>query len=160
WKVGDTPGGFIEVFSPPSPFGAFVLRPLNPALDGLYNFEFATLVERPNGKLMVSKRIRMQFEIDNTPPVLTLPADIEVDATSTAGAMVDFVVSATDNFNPQPILDNPGLPTVGCDPSSGALFPNGANAPKTTTVDCEAIDAVGNSSTGQFDVTVTSPFGY
>jgi hypothetical protein len=160
WKVGDTPANFIEVYDPPSAFGAFVLRPLSPALDGLYNFEFATIVARPDGKVMVSARIRMQFELDNTPPVLTVPDDIAVDATSTAGAQVDFVVSATDNFDPQPILDNPGLPTVGCEPSSGALFPNGANAPKVTTVECEAKDAVGNSSTGDFDVTVTSPFGY
>jgi hypothetical protein len=160
WRVGDTPGPFIEVFDPPNAFGAFVLRPLAGVYDGLYNFEFATLVLRPDGKLMVSARIRMQFELDNTPPVLSLPGDIEVDATETAGAYVEFVVSATDNFNPQPVLDNPVLPTVGCEPSSGALFPNGANAPKTTPVDCEAIDAVGNATTGQFDVTVTSPFGY
>jgi hypothetical protein len=160
WRVGDTPPPFIEVFDPPNAFGAFVLRPLAPQYDGLYNFEFSTLVLRPDGKLMVSKRVRMQFELDNTPPVLSVPDDISVDATETAGAFVEYVVSATDNYDPQPILDNPGLPTVGCEPSSGALFPNGANAPKTTAVDCEAKDAVGNATAGQFDVTVTSPFGY
>ena len=160
WKVGDTPGGFIDVFDPPAAEGAFVIRPLSGAYDGLYNFEFATLVEQEDGSLMVSPTTRIQFELDNTPPVLNLPADIEVDATSTAGAHVEFVVSATDNFDPQPVLDSPTIPTVGCEPSSGALFPNGANAPKTTVVACEAIDAVGNSSNGTFNVTVTSPFGY
>lgn len=160
WRVGGTPGNFIEVYNPLNPLGAFVLRPLSPPFDGLYNLEFATIVARPDGKVMVSARTRIQFELDNTPPVLTVPADIGVYATSTAGAEVDFVVSATDNYDPQPILDNAGLPTVGCEPSSGALFPNGANAPKVTIVACKARDAVGNSSTGDFDVTVTSPFGY
>jgi hypothetical protein len=160
WRVDGTPPPFIEAFTQTNAFGVFVLRPLAPQYDGLYNFEFATLFPRPDGKVMVSARVRMQFEIDNTPPVLSMPDDIEVDATETAGAYVEFVVSATDNFDPQPVLDNPVLPTVGCEPSSGALFPNGANAPKTTVVDCEAIDAVGNSTAGTFNVTVTSPFGY
>lgn len=161
WRVGTTPGPFVDDYVPESAFGSFVLRPLSPAHDGLYNLEFATLFPRDDlGKVMVSKRIRIQFELDNTPPVLHLPDDFTVEATETAGAHVEYVVSATDNYNPQPVLNNPVLPTVGCEPSSGDLFPNGANAPKTTPVNCEAIDAVGNSSTGQFNVTVVSPFGY
>ena len=48
WRDGGTPANFIEVYDPPGGLGAFVLRPLSPALDGLYNFEFATIVSRPS----------------------------------------------------------------------------------------------------------------
>ena len=40
------------------------------------------------------------------------------------------------------------------------MFPNGANAPLVTTVNCVATDAVANESTDSFDVTVISPVGY
>jgi hypothetical protein len=78
---------------------------------------------------------------DTTPPVLTLPANITVTATSRLGARVSYVATATDNVDPHP--------TVTCTPPSGAEFPLG-----TTTVLCTATDASGNQSQGTFRVQV------
>jgi hypothetical protein len=78
---------------------------------------------------------------DTTPPVLTLPADITVTATSRLGARVSYVATATDNVDPHP--------TVSCAPPSGAQFPIGS-----TTVSCTARDASGNQSQGSFHVRV------
>jgi hypothetical protein len=100
----------------------------------------------------VSPRLNDVLELDNTPPTLQLPAPITVYATETAGAHVTFPVTATDNF--------PGPVPFSCDHASGELFPNGKNAPKTTTVTCTAHDSVENSATASFTITVVSPFGY
>lgn len=163
WKDGDTPGGFVEVWDFPnlwSIFGAYVLRPTNPADDGLYNLEFTSLRQNPDGKVMAAPYRRIQFELDNTKPTLTVPNNMVVDATETDGAIVDYTVTATDNFDPQPVLGNDSDPTVVCLPPPGSKFPNGQNAPKTTTVACQARDAVGNSTTKTFTVTVRTPHGY
>jgi hypothetical protein len=85
-----------------------------------------------------------QFKVsvgDTTPPVLTVPADITVTATSRLGALVSYVVTATDNVDPHP--------TVTCVPPSGAQFRLG-----TTTVNCTATDSSGNQSHGSFHVRV------
>jgi HYR domain len=82
--------------------------------------------------------------VDTTPPVLSLPANRTVQATSTNGATVGYAASASD------LVDGPVAPS--CAPASGALFPVG-----TTTVACTARDARGNQSSGSFTVTVT-PF--
>jgi hypothetical protein len=78
---------------------------------------------------------------DNTPPVVTVPADITREATSGAGAAVSFSSSAQDN------LDG-SLPTT-CSPSSGSTFPLGA-----TTVTCHATDTHGNTGTDTFKITI------
>ena len=80
-------------------------------------------------------------EPDITPPVLVLPEDLIVEATGPSGALVNYTVTATDNFDPDP--------TVVCTPLSGSMFSLG-----TTTVTCTATDATGNSSSNTFDVTV------
>jgi virginiamycin B lyase len=81
---------------------------------------------------------------DTEPPVLTVPSPITVDADSPAGAAVLFAASATDNIDP----DVP----VTCTPASGSIFPVG-----TTTVNCSATDAAGNTASAAFDV-VVRPF--
>ncbi|HYO75924.1 MAG TPA: HYR domain-containing protein [Thermoanaerobaculia bacterium] len=73
-------------------------------------------------------------------PILTLPDDIFVDATSSSGAAVAFNVTASDG-------------TVSCTPASGSLFAIG-----TTEVVCTANNASG-SSTGKFNVTVVDVNG-
>ena len=78
---------------------------------------------------------------DTDPPTLTVPGAITVDATSPAGAVVTFAVSATDNVD----TDVP----VSCTPASGSLFRIG-----TTTVGCTASDNAGNTATATFDVLV------
>lgn len=78
---------------------------------------------------------------DSVPPVLTLPADLTVEATSAVGATVDFLAEAADLIDPWPVVD--------CLPSSGFSFPVGE-----TTVSCTASDVSGNTSSGAFKVTV------
>ena len=84
--------------------------------------------------------------------LLTLPTPITVFADQTAGKVVSYVATAVDNL--------PGPVDFSCDIPSGSLFPNGKNAPLTTTVTCTAKDAVLNTSVGSFTVTVVSPSGY
>jgi archaellum component FlaF (FlaF/FlaG flagellin family) len=82
---------------------------------------------------------------DRTPPVLHLPAPITREATSAAGAVVSYTVTATDDLDP--------APTVACTPSAGSLFP-----PGSTSVQCTATDAAGNHTSATFPVTVRFSF--
>lgn len=79
---------------------------------------------------------------DSTPPVLTLPGDQTVEATSAGGATVAYSATAHDAG------DNASTP-VTCTPASGSTFAIG-----TTTVSCSSSDSHGNTSTGTFSVTV------
>lgn len=78
---------------------------------------------------------------DTTPPVLSLPANITAEATGPSGATVSFSATATD------IVDGSITPT--CAPASGSTF-----AIATTTVNCSATDAAGNTASGSFTVKV------
>jgi hypothetical protein len=78
------------------------------------------------------------WTIDLTPP--TTPSDIIAEATSPAGAIVDF--RAADNLDPSPSLS--------CSQAPSTVFPLGS-----TTVTCTATDAAGNvSPSGTFAITV------
>jgi hypothetical protein len=79
--------------------------------------------------------------VDTTPPVVTAPAAITVNATSTSGAVVSFAATAMD------VVD--GAVTPVCTPASGSTFPIG-----TTTVTCRATDRAGNADVASFSVTV------
>lgn len=79
--------------------------------------------------------------IDSMPPTIAIPPDQTLEATSLAGAVATFVVTATDTVDPNP--------TVTCEPTSGSMFPRG-----TTIVTCTAMDASGNTSSGSFNITV------
>lgn len=76
---------------------------------------------------------------DTIAPVLTVPANVVLEATSAAGAVATFTASATDAVGA----------TVTTSVASGSTFAFG-----TTTVNVTAVDAAGNSSTGSFTVTV------
>lgn len=110
------------------------------------------VIDGAGADAVVSERSRVNVQIDNVPPTLTVPADFSVYANQTAGAKVEYTVTATD--------DLPGPVAVSCSPASGTIFANGANAPLATTVACTATDTVQNSSSDSFDVTVVSPVGY
>jgi hypothetical protein len=85
------------------------------------------------------------YAVDMTAPIITVPTGgVTVPASTPASnptsAVVTFSVSATDNV---------GTTTTTCSPASGATFAFGA-----TTVTCTATDAVGNTATSSFTVTV------
>lgn len=79
--------------------------------------------------------------IDTMSPVIAIPPDQTLEATSVAGAVATFTVTATDAVDPNPM--------VVCVPASGSVFPRG-----TTVVTCTAADASGNTSSGSFNITV------
>jgi hypothetical protein len=79
--------------------------------------------------------------IDTTAPLVSVPADITIEATGAATAVM-FTASASD------LVD--GAITPVCTPASGAAFPVGS-----TTVTCSATDASGNTGSAGFNVTVT-----
>jgi hypothetical protein len=78
---------------------------------------------------------------DITPPVVTVPDPITVEAEGPDGALVSFTATAVDDVD--------GTSWATCAPSSGSLFVLG-----TTTVTCTASDAAGNEGRATFDVTV------
>lgn len=81
---------------------------------------------------------------DNTPPTLTLPANMTVEATSSAGAFVEFEVFATD------AEDGDLTASVVCTPESGSLFP----IDETTVVTCSVTDSGGLTAEGSFTIRV------
>jgi hypothetical protein len=79
--------------------------------------------------------------IDRTPPVLTLPTDMAVEATGDAGAVVNYpAAGATDTI---------GVTSLIYSKASGTLFPIGV-----TTVTVTAKDAANNTSVASFNITV------
>ncbi len=76
---------------------------------------------------------------DTTAPTLNIPANQTIEATSAAGAVATFDVTANDAVG---ALVSTSVP-------SGSVFPLG-----TTTVEVSAIDEAGNESTGSFTITV------
>ncbi len=79
--------------------------------------------------------------LNTTPPVLTMPANLTVEATGPNGAPVAFEPAASS------IVDGPIVPV--CTPAAGATFPLG-----TTAVTCRATDEAGNTTSDRFNVTV------
>ena len=79
--------------------------------------------------------------VDTTPPKLTVPSTIVVDAVAPGGAPVTYTVTATDRVS--------GAVPTSCAPASGATFAIG-----DTTVACTATDAVGNRDSASFTVHV------
>jgi hypothetical protein len=87
------------------------------------------------------------FELDTTPPSISAPPDITVEATGPDGATVEYGTnkdnscSATDNADPHPVISYA--------PQSGSTFPIGISI-----VTCTATDTSGNTATAAFFVTV------
>ena len=79
--------------------------------------------------------------VDTSPPTITTPGHVAVDATSPSGATVHYTISATDDVDPAPVVTST--------PVSGTMFPIG-----DTTVTCTATDASGNTATATFVVHV------
>ena len=79
--------------------------------------------------------------LDESPPVITVPAGIVTNATGPDGAAVSYTASAVDDVD--------GPVAVTCAPPTGATFAIG-----TTAVACAASDAAGNLAGASFDVHV------
>ena len=78
---------------------------------------------------------------DTTPPALTLPGNLTLEATGLDGAVANYTVTAHDLVS--------GDVPVTLNIPSGSTFSFG-----TTTVTATAVDAVGNTATGSFTVSV------
>jgi hypothetical protein len=89
--------------------------------------------------------------VTNTAPTLVLPNDMTVEAATSAGTAVNFVVTATDNEEG----DLTG--SVTCSPASGSTFPLGE-----TVVNCSVTDGGGLTTQGSFKITVvdTTPASF
>jgi hypothetical protein len=79
--------------------------------------------------------------VDTTAPVITVPGNVTLQASTLAGAVHVFSATALDNVD--------GAVNVACTPASGSTFKIGA-----TTVTCSAQDAAGNGNSASFVVTV------
>ncbi|HUF16442.1 MAG TPA: HYR domain-containing protein [Thermoanaerobaculia bacterium] len=100
----------------------------------------AIVITVSNNPFTLAPGQTVQLVRDETPPSLAVE-NLTVNATAPDGAIVSYSVSATDAFDPNPI--------VACAPASDGLFPIGS-----TTVSCTATDRAGNSSSATFVVTV------
>jgi hypothetical protein len=78
---------------------------------------------------------------DATPPVLSLPDSLVLEATGPAGAVATFAATATDAVDGEVVVAYSHQP--------GSVFPLG-----TTSVTVTAVDLSGNLATGGFTVTV------
>lgn len=86
-------------------------------------------------------------EADTTPPTIDCPEDLAVSTDAGAcDAVVNFTVTANDDS---------GNVSVVCNPPSGSTFPKG-----TTSVNCTATDAAGNTTNCNFNVTVNAAPGF
>lgn len=84
------------------------------------------------------------WRVDTAKPTLSIPGSVPATATSTAGAIVAYSVSAVD---PEP---SSGIELVACVPAASTVF-----APGQTTVVCSATDLADNATTASFPVNVT-----
>jgi len=78
---------------------------------------------------------------DKTPPAITVPKALAVEAVEARGSVVAYTVSAVDN------MDGNIVPS--CLPQSGVWFSIGM-----TSVNCKATDSAGNMASASFDVVV------
>jgi hypothetical protein len=111
-----------------------------PQLGPTYNTMKFRLTVTDNGGLADSAECDIVV-LDVTPPVITVPDDIIIEATSASGAVVTFDPKATDAVD--------GDVTVTCNPTSGSTFALGV-----TDVTCSANDNSGNPASASFNVTV------
>src|SRR5205807_2248782 len=77
------------------------------------------------------------------PIVVSCSSNITVAATSSNGAVVTYISSATGGCS---------SPSVACNPPSGSTFPVG-----TSTVTCTACDTCGTCTNCTFTITVLPP---
>jgi hypothetical protein len=124
-------------FNPANPTAAPEVATGAAIPDGVYS---VTLSFQDIGANPAATASTANVTIDTTPPALTFPASVTVEAASASGAIVNYSASATDVNG---VLNFSSLP------ASGSIFPLGP-----TQVNVSATDTAGNASTGNFVVTV------
>ena len=111
---------------------------VNPLVPGTYTLTYSATDAAGN----LGSASRVVVVADRTAPVFGPAANVTAEATSAAGADVNYAApSAADSFDPSL--------SIACVQPSGSLFPLG-----TTTVSCTATDDSGNAATTSFTVTV------
>ena len=111
-----------------------------PNLPGTYNVRWTAT----DGLGLTGTALRTVNVVDTTPPAITAPASLTVNATSISGANVAFSTTALDVVS--------GTVATLNSPASGSFFPLGA-----TTVLTTASDGAGNVAFRPFVVTVIIP---
>lgn len=102
-----------------------------------------TATDSDNTPSSVSQSFQVIVQ-DKLPPTLQMPSSpVTADATGAQGAVVTYIVTATDPVYPSSQL------TINCTPASGSTFAIG-----TTTVNCTVTDPANNSASGSFQVVV------
>ena len=156
WGATDVVGNATEpidamleplALNDPGTTPTFALLEGSPAIDAADCLTEVTIdqrgVTRPQGSSCDIGAFELeQTVLDTTPPVVTVPSDMTVAATSSSGAVVTFVATAIDDVD--------GTLTPVCVPASGSTFVVG-----TTTVSCSATDAALNMGSASFTVTVS-----
>ena len=136
-----------DTFISPWAFGT-TLHPWEILTSGLSDARYTVQFAPVSADGIVDERQFFDIELDTTPPSLTVPESFKIEATSAAGRIVEWNVTASDSL--------PGPVTSSCVPASGSFF----KIKHVTPVTCSAHDAVGNTTTKTFTVEVYSPFGY
>lgn len=124
-----------------SPAGVVTADVVASCMATIGNIDFTLLVTDTAGNF-AEDTLTVTVTPDATAPVITCPANISVNNDpGQCSAVVNFIVTATDACTMSP--------TIVATPPSGTAFPVG-----TTTVNATATDALGNSSSCSFTVTV------
>ncbi len=124
-------GGFQSCSSPQTYSGL---------ADGAHSFQVRATDAAGNNDQTPDAR---SWTVKAAPPNLKLPAPLTVEATSTAGAKVTYVVGA--DYMGEPIVAD----AIACTPPSGSTFALG-----TTKVTCSVANSYGVSASGSFTVSV------
>ena len=142
-KISATSGGFGGDLDIGDSFGASVCTPGDLDGDGTIDLAAGANGDDDGGSNQGALWILFLERPDTTPPAISCPSALTVWAgkESPHGAVVSFMVTATDDTDP--------APAIACAPPSGSFFPWG-----TTLVTCSATDASGNTAQCAFPVTV------
>ncbi|MGH9814849.1 MAG: HYR domain-containing protein [Candidatus Acidiferrales bacterium] len=140
-SASSDPDGDALSFTWGGPFGALAGASITPTLPAGAHVLTLTVDDGKGGTAKDTVLVTVNGSTDTTPPILTLPGSLTIPAMNSAGAAVNYTALAND------AVSAPLTPI--CVPASGAIFPMG-----TTTVNCSASDAAGNTANGSFTVTV------